>query len=92
MIKTGGENVASREVEEVRSGLGLASVDVPPMIHVEDVHRLRAVVDAVAHPILAASSSPLTLERFSERSADPARILRQRPEDELHAGCRRCLG
>lgn len=55
------------------------------MIDVEDQDFLVVVINDVPHPILAALGAPLTREGRQEGGAHPARIVRQRAEDELDA-------
>jgi hypothetical protein len=79
--------VNARLLETERAGQGCPSavVGVPAMIDVQDGYRLGVVVDGVPHAVLAAPGSPVASEWAAQRCADPARLLCERPVDELKA-------
>lgn len=56
------------------------------MTDVDDVDGLSVVVNGVPNSILAASGSPVALERLTQRRSDAVRALGQRTVEELHAG------
>jgi hypothetical protein len=55
------------------------------MVNVQDGYRLGVVIDGVPHAVLAAPGSPVTREWAAQRCADSARLLCERPVDELKA-------
>lgn len=53
------------------------------MLHLVDQHGVCFVVDLVDDSVVAPSSRPQPVELTFERLANPPRLLRQRPEDQL---------
>jgi hypothetical protein len=68
------------------------SVRVSTVIYVEDIHSLLVIIDAIAHPILAPVSTPLTLEGLPQQSSYPTGLIGQGTEDELDASSSHRLG
>ncbi len=59
------------------------------MIKVEDANRVSTVVDLVAHAILPAARTPMSLEGCAQRRPDPAWRRGERSRDELPPARRR---
>jgi hypothetical protein len=64
-------------------------VGISTVVDVEHVDDAVAVVDATADAVLASSRPPLARERCAQRCADAVRVVCQRAEQELDAGCGR---
>jgi hypothetical protein len=60
-------------------------VDITSVIYVEDIDDLGIVINCVAHPVLTAPGSPLSLEGLAQERADPVRVFAEGASDELEA-------